>query len=335
MLEKFNKTIKNYFSNGPKAAFLLTLVAVILIATIYSMRKTIVVVIDGKENNVITYKRTVQGALADNEITLADKDRIEPSLDSQIGNNDIINIKRAVNVVIDVDNQELNVVTADDLVSTMLSNEGIVLQNEDKISPSLDTEITDGMKVDIVRVTTDTVQTTEDIAYNTVVKNDDTLAKSTKKVQQEGQNGKKTITTKIVYEDGKEVSRKVIGEKVDKEPVDKVVLQGTLSVVNVDRGGEAKYSKSMKVKATAYSSVGNAYTASGMATKRDPNGYSTIAVDPRVIPLGTKLYVEGYGYAIAADTGGAIKGNIIDVFFRSESEAVRWGVKYVNIYILK
>jgi len=93
------------------------------------------------------------------------------------------------------------------------------------------------------------------------------------------------------------------------------------------------YSQVLQLEATAYSSDG--ITASGSATRRDPNGYSTIAVDPRVIPIGTTVYVEGYGYAVAEDTGGAIKGNIIDVFFQSESEAINWGRRSVKVYILK
>ena len=71
-----------------------------------------------------------------------------------------------------------------------------------------------------------------------------------------------------------------------------------------------------------------------MHVLRDPNGYSTIAVDPSVIPLGTKVYVEGYGYAIAADTGGAIKGNRVDLFFNTEAEASNWGVRNLDVYIL-
>lgn len=93
------------------------------------------------------------------------------------------------------------------------------------------------------------------------------------------------------------------------------------------------YSKVLDMEATAYS--GDGITASGAATKREPDGYSTIAVDPRVIPIGSTVYVEGYGYAIAEDTGGAIKGNIIDVFFHSESEASSWGRRSVKVYILK
>lgn len=92
------------------------------------------------------------------------------------------------------------------------------------------------------------------------------------------------------------------------------------------------YSRVLSMQATAYS--GDGVTASGTATKRNSGGYSTIAVDPRVIPLGSTVYVEGYGYAVAEDTGGAIKGNIIDVFFPSESEAQGWGRRSVNVYII-
>ncbi|MEG0005293.1 MAG: 3D domain-containing protein, partial [Clostridium sp.] len=76
-------------------------------------------------------------------------------------------------------------------------------------------------------------------------------------------------------------------------------------------------------------------TASGMKVKRDPDGYSTVAVDPRVIPLGTKLYVEGYGYAIAADTGGAIKGNKIDLYFNPGYNLGGWGRRTVTVYVLQ
>ncbi|MBP2032063.1 peptidoglycan hydrolase CwlO-like protein [Clostridium algifaecis] len=96
--------------------------------------------------------------------------------------------------------------------------------------------------------------------------------------------------------------------------------------------GSVSASKSITVNATAYS--GDGITASGTSTVRNSGGYSTIAVDPRVIPLGSRVYVEGYGYAVADDTGGAIKGNRIDVFFPSEAEAESWGVRSVTVYIL-
>ncbi|MDW8800453.1 3D domain-containing protein [Clostridium sp. A1-XYC3] len=108
-----------------------------------------------------------------------------------------------------------------------------------------------------------------------------------------------------------------------------VKKSGTLS-----RGSSKSisYSKVLTMQSTAY--TGDGITASGAGTTRDAGGYSTIAVDPRVIPLGSRVYVEGYGYAVASDTGGAIKGNIIDVFFHSEGEARSWGRRTVTVYIL-
>jgi 3D (Asp-Asp-Asp) domain-containing protein len=96
-----------------------------------------------------------------------------------------------------------------------------------------------------------------------------------------------------------------------------------------------------------YTMVATAYTAGPESTGKSPGmpGYGitasgmrvrpgVVSVDPRVIPLGTQLYVEGYGYSIAADTGGAIKGNRIDVYMESLSDAYRWGRKTVQVYVL-
>lgn len=90
--------------------------------------------------------------------------------------------------------------------------------------------------------------------------------------------------------------------------------------------------KTYNLVATGYSTDG--YTASATQTVRNPGGYSTVAVDPTVIPLGSKLYVEGYGYAIADDTGSAIIGNRIDLFFSTEADANNWGVRSVTVYVL-
>ncbi|MGG0669807.1 3D domain-containing protein [Sporosarcina koreensis] len=95
--------------------------------------------------------------------------------------------------------------------------------------------------------------------------------------------------------------------------------------------------KEITVSASAYTANCNGcsgITSTGINLKQNPD-VKVIAVDPSIIPLGTKVYVEGYGYAIAGDTGGAIKGNKIDVFFPSKSEAYKWGRKQVKIKILK
>jgi len=106
-----------------------------------------------------------------------------------------------------------------------------------------------------------------------------------------------------------------------------------------------EYEDVITVRATAYclcqkctgktpSSPGYGHTASGLVIVPGTN-MKVLSVDPNIIPLGTEVYVDGYGYAIAADTGGAIKGNKIDVYKDTHAEALQWGVRTVNVYILK
>ena len=121
---------------------------------------------------------------------------------------------------------------------------------------------------------------------------------------------------------------------------------GTLNTYTPSRGSKVIYTNALRLRATAYTAdyastgkspgdSGFGVTASGTVAKRNGSSYSSVAVDPRVIPLGTKLYIEGYGYAIAEDTGGAIKGNSIDLFYNSSSEVDNWGVRWVNVYVVK
>ncbi len=94
-----------------------------------------------------------------------------------------------------------------------------------------------------------------------------------------------------------------------------------------------RIARTLKVQATAY--TGDGVTATGTKPVRIPSGMSSIAVDPSVIPLNSTVYVEGYGYAIATDTGGAIKGSIIDLYMNSESDCKAWGRRNVTVYVLK
>lgn len=346
-MEKVKDNLKRFFSIGPKSTFMLVLLIAGCLTVIYNMRRNVTVIVDGKESNIVTYTSSVLGTLERNGITVGPKDKIEPGLDSKVNDGDKIIIKKAVNVDVAVDGKTLRIATAETNVDEMLEAEGITVSDYDRVSPLKTQSITDGMKITITRVSSEIVKDVKSIDYATEIKKDNNLASNVTKVVQEGQSGEREITTRVVYEDGKEVSREVIGDTVTRQPIQKVLLQGTLGVLNVSRGGEqVLYKKAIRVKATAYcacylctgkyrTSDGYARTASGSIAKRNPDGYSTIAVDPRVIPLGTKVYVEGYGFAIAEDTGGAIKGNIIDVFQNSHSEALKWGVRYKNVYVIK
>lgn len=101
-------------------------------------------------------------------------------------------------------------------------------------------------------------------------------------------------------------------------------------------GNPVKAIKEITVNASAYTlnfKNCTGITATGINLKKNPN-QKVISVDPKVIKLGSKVYVPGYGYAIAGDTGGAIKGNKIDVFIPSQKAALQWGRKNIKIQIL-
>ena len=107
---------------------------------------------------------------------------------------------------------------------------------------------------------------------------------------------------------------------------------GNLNTITTTTSNQS-YLKTLTMNATAYCETGSK-TATGVWPTRNSNGVSTVAVDPNVIPLGTKLYIEGYGYAIAADTGGAIKGNKIDLYMNSNSECINFGRPNVTVHIV-
>lgn len=165
-----------------------------------------------------------------------------------------------------------------------------------------------------------------------------------KKVVQTGQTGLQTDTYLVTYRDGEYYSEELLDSEVT-EPVTEIVAVGTITVAEDNDDAEnsenestasnqvapngMSYSKVITCKATAYHEPEGSLTKSGTLSR-----VGAIAVDPSVIPLGTKLYVEGYGYCVAEDTGGLIKGNRIDVYFNSEDECITWGVKNVTVYIL-
>ena len=329
----------------------LMLVAIILTSAIFVgfIRKEITVLVDGNPTKLVTYKKTFDSALKSANIGIAVKDKIDKSLNSKIVNNDIITINRAVNLKVFVDDKEISILSAEKNIAQMLSTEKIILSPNDKVSPIIETKLTKGMDIIITRVKTETIQEIKPIDFKTVIKDDKSILKSKSKVLQEGAKGEKTITLSVTYENGKEVTRKPIKETIVKEPQNKIIAQGTLSPITISRGQSSNnskdtvalkapvtFGKTFTVKATAYWSDGstNVYTSSGKKAVRDPNGYSTIAVDPKVIPMGTKLYIEGYGYAVAADTGSSIKGKFIDVFFNTGGECRNWGVKHIKVQIL-
>lgn len=173
---------------------------------------------------------------------------------------------------------------------------------------------------------------TESIPKKIIFQDDPETEAGEEKVLDEGEDGKQTKIIKITYADGEEYEKETVSTEKT-EPKDKKILRGTKIVWKTldSPDGEIKYWKKMRVYATHYDSHCpgcDATTAIGLRA-----GKGVIAVDPSVIPLRTKVYIPGYGPAIAGDTGGAIKGNIIDLGF-DDARTSGWSAKFVDIYML-
>lgn len=174
---------------------------------------------------------------------------------------------------------------------------------------------------------------TEVIPKKTIYEDDPQTEAGEEKVLEEGEDGKKVKIIKITYhKSGEEYSREIISTETTLAK-DKKILRGTKIVWRMldTPDGPIQYWKKLRVYATHYDSRCpgcNEWTAIGMRA-----GKGVIAVDPKVIPLRSKVYIPGYGMAIAGDTGGAIQGNIIDLGF-DDARTSGWTARFVDIYLL-
>ena len=173
----------------------------------------------------------------------------------------------------------------------------------------------------------------EVIPKKVVYEDDPETEAGEEKVLDEGSDGKRVKIIKIILsKDGSEFDREVISLETT-PAVDKKILRGTKIVWKTlsTTDGDIRYWKKMRVYATHYDQHCpgcNEWTAIGMRA-----GFGVIAVDPKVIKLRSKVYIPGYGVAVAGDTGGAIKGNIIDLGF-DDAKTAGWRAKFVDIYLL-
>lgn len=351
MREKL-KYLKDHFFDSPKKKVIAIVSGLAIVGIGFSVAyKPVQIKVGDKIIKTSTIMGTVQDVLEKHEISLEQKDKVVPALNTKLAKNSIINVTKAQEIVLLADGKEKILKTPEITVKDFLASEGVKLNEKDRVVPHMDTKIAKGQKIEVVRVEEKVVKENEDINFEVVVKNNKNLDKSIRRTIQNGELGKKEITSKLVFENGKQIGREILSTKVISEPKNKIVEQGTKEKIvfkgpsssnsnlgsngNTNNGGgssQATGIKTMVMESTAY--YQGSITATGTRPRRNPGGLSTVAVDPRVIPLGSKLYIEGYGYAIAEDTGGAIKGNIVDVFLNSHNECRNWGRRYVKVTLV-
>ena len=194
----------------------------------------------------------------------------------------------------------------------------------------------DKTPVDADKVEYKTETRTENIAYGTTENAIDTIPKGTRELVSGGKNGVAERTYLVKYVNGNAVEQALYTEDILTQPVNEVVNVGVGGTVTAKDGTVYNYSYRKQMEATAYTYLPpytSMTTATGATLRK-----GIVAVDPRVIPMHTKMFITGsieYGLGVAEDTGGAIKGNIIDLAFMSYDECIQFGRRQMQVYILE
>lgn len=338
----------NFIKSISLRSVLVILSALLFISTVsftligFVVVKNVTVVDGGTSREIATARIYVDEMLAEQGIILRNGDKLSMPLRSVLRDGDKLIIKRGKAVTLTVDGTTQLLYTDAATLKDAFSEWNVVLGVLDEVDVALDAPVTEGMRVTVVRV--NIIEKTEEVTVprKVVERYKYNEMASYRNVLQEGSDGIDTVVSRVVLRDGVEVSREELSRAVTQKPVNQIVEKGVLTSVPVTANiEELNIKKVMQCTATAYTATPNGKggfverTASGR-----PAGYGVVAVDPRVIPLGTKLYIESldgswaYGYAVAGDTGGAIKGNIIDLFFNTYNECIQYGRRQIKVYVL-
>ncbi|NLO89817.1 MAG: DUF348 domain-containing protein [Clostridia bacterium] len=318
-----------FVSSTLRIPLVLLLIFFVTTVAFAAVHKEVIIEDNGKEMRVATFAGNVEELLKQEGIKLNPGDKVTPGLKENISEGSKIVISRGFDVNIILDEEEYKTVKTTEMkVKDILKNAGIKPGSNIIVKPSLNTVIKEEATIDVTRIITKEVVTKEEIPYETHKKRDGMLQKGKTRIVQKGARGIKELTYRVTVAKGKVIDRELVKVRVLKEPVPEIVAVGTQNTIS--RGGNRfRYKKVMDVIATAYT-----HTGSNTATGKRP-GKGTVAVDPSVIPLGSRLYVEGYGFGVAQDVGSKIKGSKIDVFLESRNAALKWGRKRVKVYILE
>ncbi len=280
-----------------------------------------------------------------------------------------ITIQRKLAVHITYGGEKMTVLSQGETVEELLARLELTLTEQDALSVAKNTVTYDGMELVITRVETLEEVYTEAIPFDTLYCYDATLMQGEERVLTEGTEGVLQFRDSVYYVDGKEVTRTEIDQTVLQEPVHRLiavgmgvelpdyppdeppiasepekvpvepgtVLIGDGFIITAD-GETLTFSHSDIFRATAYhnSDPGcTIYTAIGTLCR-----VGAIAVDPKVIPYGTRMFIVSndgkyiYGVAVAEDCGGSIKGNRIDLYFDSVAECNTFGIRDCTVYFL-
>lgn len=345
MQSKNNNSIKNLFSAFFKKAVIFLLFILLSALCFLAFRSDLntFFVYDGDVKTVYNSEQSkTADFIAEAGIVIGEDEYFDMPEETTNGSAEIyIRKKNVLTLTVDGEEKTLYALNGKK-ISDVLSEYGITLDSDDKISVPLTTDASDGLSFEIVRVAFSTAEDTASIPFTTEKRSNAKLDKGKSRVIQDGIKGSKKLVYSVKTENGKEVSREIVSEEIIAQPVMKIIEQGTRvpdtsGVVKTWSGETLQYKKVLNMTATAYTTerTSDKTTATGQVAR-----VGLVAVDKRVIPLGSKLYIVSadgkswcYGKAVAADTG--VRGNKIDLFFNTHKECISFGRRKATVYVLK
>jgi uncharacterized protein YabE (DUF348 family) len=321
------------------AGYLTHPVSVLAAASDSASQQSVVFQSQQTETVQATSARTVGDFLKERGITPGPADYVNPSLDTAISPGMRIEYSASVPVTLANGSDRRTVATNAADVGAMLEERGIRLGADDKVSPSLADPIVAGETIRVTHITKWISAQTIRIAPKTVHGIDFALAPGKTKIISPGREGERLAIISFVSTDGK-LSKRIIASHLLRKPRMRVIAEGVGTYAAFADFAQRGLQKTAYIAAEAMNMVATAYTAScagcsGYTATGYRAGRGIVAVDPRVIPLGTKLFIPGYGFAIAGDTGGAIIGNRIDLGFNSYGDAIQFGRRAIKVYTLR
>ncbi len=300
---------------------------------------------NGVIKKIVVSGGTVADALNQAGVKLGENQISVPSASTEIKSDTDIVILNAKKVSLTADGKTQNVLLPYGKVGESIILAGIRLSQDDILSVDCNTKVDDISELSIKRVIYKNVSVTEAVPFESKKENSDEIDLGDSKLKTKGVDGEKLVTKRVKYIDGEKDDEKVISEKITKKPVDEVTLVGTKGAASAggagtftdENGVKVSYSYKLTGSGTAYTAPAGALTASGHEVYE-----GGVAVNPALIPYGSKLYIEttdgsfSYGYATAIDTGGALMDGsaIVDLFYFSLDDCYSFGRRDVNVYVL-
>lgn len=292
-------------------------------------QKDIQVVVDGKIISVSTLKNDPKKILAQAGIEMAEKDEYRLSTE-KVKDKTMITVYRAVPVSVTYKGVDQQITTGKPTVGEVLEELGIP-DSGTSVTPNRNTKIAKDINIKVVNVAEKISERTVEEPFQIIRQPDSRMEVGQEEVAASGEAGSKVIKVKEHFEDGVKVSEETLEERIIKPAQPKIIKVGARDTIDTSRGA-MRFRGIKYMNASAYLPTdggGHGITATGMAAR-----HGIVAVDPSVIPLGSRLYIPGYGLAIAADTGGDINGNRIDLCMEDYYDAISFGRREVKVYIL-